>query len=375
MRVNIWDLDFYYKKANINFLCMKISSFHKQKGDSVLLITRDTDLKTQYDIMYITKEDESIVNPPIGIMMNEKVKIFGGGLQFLTNWVPSNIILACRPDYLLYPDLGLPHQDDDLLQFCSRDNKLLPLWQNAANAKTDKYSLIIDQNLWLLSTEDLKKLFTLLKGRRNINFFYPISLKRLLSDRELTSLFLSLHFRSGVTFEWKNTYKLEKENISMIITFFKTFKKMHPAVLIGNIQFDPLNGKDPWSNFEDILYLIDSSKNYNLQIKLKPLKNRFDTIYYHIFELLIRWTNKRMLNYSFMEYITFPGQTAYKCTAQEIYANEKLWTNESFRAALDWVRRYYEKHGDVKVFLHQYGDNYYNYSYVNWSFLKEKVWF
>jgi hypothetical protein len=64
---------------------MKISSFHKQKGDSVLLITRDTDLKTQYDIMYITKEDESIVNPPIGIMMNEKVKIFGGGLQFLTN--------------------------------------------------------------------------------------------------------------------------------------------------------------------------------------------------------------------------------------------------------------------------------------------------
>lgn len=78
-------MDFYYKKANINFLCMKISSFHKQKGDSVLLITRDTDLKTQYDIMYITKEDESIVNPPIGIMMNEKVKIFGGGLQFLTN--------------------------------------------------------------------------------------------------------------------------------------------------------------------------------------------------------------------------------------------------------------------------------------------------
>lgn len=75
MRISIWDLDFYYKKKGINYECMKISSYHKQQGHQINFITEKQHITMAYDLMYITKVDEELKNPPIKFLHNDKVRV------------------------------------------------------------------------------------------------------------------------------------------------------------------------------------------------------------------------------------------------------------------------------------------------------------
>lgn len=56
MRIGIIDADLIGRKKHRfpNLACMKISSFHKSKGDDVTLLTTYEDVE-QYDKVYISK--------------------------------------------------------------------------------------------------------------------------------------------------------------------------------------------------------------------------------------------------------------------------------------------------------------------------------
>ena len=43
---------------------MKISSYHKQKGDQVNFITTEYDVNRPYDIIYIVKKSDKLQSPP-----------------------------------------------------------------------------------------------------------------------------------------------------------------------------------------------------------------------------------------------------------------------------------------------------------------------
>jgi hypothetical protein len=53
---------------------MKISSYHKQLGDSVNFILNEFDIRRPYDVYYVIKEHKSTPNPPLDFFTNNKVK-------------------------------------------------------------------------------------------------------------------------------------------------------------------------------------------------------------------------------------------------------------------------------------------------------------
>ena len=64
MRVTIWDLDYYYAKEKVNCFnpdVMKISSYHKQLGDTINFVTTQDDIRRPYDLYYIIKENNNVV--------------------------------------------------------------------------------------------------------------------------------------------------------------------------------------------------------------------------------------------------------------------------------------------------------------------------
>lgn len=53
---------------------MRISSYHKQKGDEVNFVQKDYDIRRPYDLYYIIKENAATPNPPLDFYTNSKVR-------------------------------------------------------------------------------------------------------------------------------------------------------------------------------------------------------------------------------------------------------------------------------------------------------------
>ena len=83
MRVGIWDLDYYYNKKQINNVdLMKISSFHKQLGDSVNLFEDEIDTKRPYELIYVSKNNPDIPTPPAHFMKRNDLRLVGKAFRF-----------------------------------------------------------------------------------------------------------------------------------------------------------------------------------------------------------------------------------------------------------------------------------------------------
>ena len=77
MRVTIWDLDYYHAKEKVNCFnpdVMKISSYHKQMGDTINFVTTQDDIRRPYDLYYIIKEDNKTPNPPLDFFTTRKIR-------------------------------------------------------------------------------------------------------------------------------------------------------------------------------------------------------------------------------------------------------------------------------------------------------------
>ena len=77
MNVTIWDLDYFYSDNKVNCFnsdAMRISSYHKQRGDKVNFVLSKEDIFRPYDIYYIFKENDKTPNPPRQFFVDPKVK-------------------------------------------------------------------------------------------------------------------------------------------------------------------------------------------------------------------------------------------------------------------------------------------------------------
>jgi len=115
---------------------MKLSSYHKQRGDIVNFAENSYYLRLDFDTMYVVREGAA-GSLPAGIpLCDPRVYLIGKGFRFYERYMKEipEVISACRPDYLLY------RMDEDnkmtranIIQFYS-NGKRLPLIQDYHNA-------------------------------------------------------------------------------------------------------------------------------------------------------------------------------------------------------------------------------------------------
>lgn len=108
----------------------KISSYHKQNGDKVNFVLSPYDINRPYDIYYIIKERAETPNPPLEWMINPKVRWWGKAYRMKKNWKMPDVMLACRPDYLLYPNRETRLERAEHIRLIGNSNNLLPITQD-----------------------------------------------------------------------------------------------------------------------------------------------------------------------------------------------------------------------------------------------------
>lgn len=280
----IYDIAFYNNKCGVNFLAMRISSFHKQQGDFVKLANNAADLGGKYDVMYILKADGDEKNPDTSLLLNSRSRIYG--IDYFSNWKPGAAILACRPDYDLYVR-NSAFEYADALQFTDNNGHALSRRQNADNAYAkEKMTLVCDENLWSLGQEQLTKVLSELKTRKNIYFLQPVSLRRISSDKLLTSLFLELKLTRLKPIVWANSMPFNRDNIGLAFNFFEAFKAAKPTLQIGEVRFNQQSLRGPQSDMITSLYFMKRCKETKINMQLTGILNRMQTEYADYYNLI-----------------------------------------------------------------------------------------
>ena len=309
MRVTIWDLDYYYSKEKVNCFnpdVMKISSFHKQSGDKVNFVLKEDDIYRPYDIYYIIKENKKTKNPPLEFFTKPNVKWWGQAYRMRINWKMSPAMLACRPDYLLYPEKNTKLERAEQIRLLDDNGNFLPLVQDWTNTFTNKRAIVVDKNLWTLPNKKLYQLLEKLKEVKNITFFEPIWLQKLAVDRKLLDLFLELKLTQGCNLQW---CEVNMEDYDMAIEVLEEIRLQKPHISLGSlvVRFYP---PDHWDNkdnalidFDRLKEIILDAKERKMKVEVKMINSRLDTPYFFLFENLAKWT-KSFIKLSWLEYIS-----------------------------------------------------------------------
>ena len=324
MNIMIWDIEWYYAEDKTNLInvdAMKISSYHKQCGDNTYLVKSKYDIKREWDKMYIIKDTKDSPTPPLSLILNNP-KIIKIGRGWNNSSSLSNIVAACRPDYLLYPNMQ--KQDNTALErseywrFLDDEGNLLPLIQDASRKEKRNFAVVADKGLW---EKDEKIILQVLKKVQRlgkfVSFLEPISIKKLLSNKILTQEFLKLKFKQNNNIRWADFNPDTADNF--IYYFYNDFKREHKNVVFAPIE---INAKD--INEDNILkytHVLARSMLNGLKVIIVCDKNKK---YPQVVKILSDYS-KCGKNLSWLEYITYRYHKNIKDNSSAI----KLWLSPS----------------------------------------------
>ena len=100
---------------------MRLSSYHKQKGDKINFISQQTHLDLRYDIMYIACEHDDIEKPDNKYIKDKRTVLLGRGFRYYNVKAIGAVVVACRPDYLLYPRMDGAYANADFVTYYAGD--------------------------------------------------------------------------------------------------------------------------------------------------------------------------------------------------------------------------------------------------------------
>lgn len=312
MKITIWDLDYYYAKDRTNCFnpdAMKISSYHKQLGDHINFVVKQDDIYRPYDLYYIIREKKSTPQPPAEFFLNSKVRWWGAAAKNRIRWKMPDTMLACRSDYLLYPDHNTKIEKSEHIRLFNNNAELLPKIQDWKNTFKNKYTIVTDPYMWYSDIESISQALDMLLEVKKISFLEPIWLKKLLSSEELKTKFLKLKFSPGSKVKWK---EVDLEDVDLAINFIKEFKSTFPAVKTGVLHILYIKKtRSHWINknyaLEDlqaIMNLICKCKKEGIEIHtVLPLSRLQSSPYFFIFEEISNWTEHYFKN-SWLEYLS-----------------------------------------------------------------------
>lgn len=293
-------MDWYYKFSFIpNHKAMKISSYHKQRGDVVNFVLEKAHLSFEHDIIYVIKENKMTPFPPMAILDSQKSKLIGREFIYHDGiYEPDAVIGMVRPDYGLYP---VPERNAyanaHVAQFFHKTT-LLPAQQNFMNeaAKHHRKTLVVDEFMWHSKKENIKNVLLRLKGLKNIAFLKPISLKMVVLDKEIRELFLALNFTRGTLFKFRNDIGSEFEEVKEIIDFMVEFREMKHVKTQGfpvkAVLYEHWDDKDLGiMDLERCLKIVDYGKANGVKVLLKTPAERLATPYWRFFDIMQVWTD------------------------------------------------------------------------------------
>lgn len=376
MNIGIWDMQYYKTKKGFVVDLMKLSSYHKQLGDSVALIETELDLRRRYDLLYIYKANTNLASPPPSMMYSNKVKLMGEGFKYFNTWKVNDIILACRPDYLLYPSKSTREERADIVQFCNHEGRWLGLRQNPENSFSKKETLIADDAIWIASPETINDCLDEMLRMQNLSFLNPILLSSVLSDETIRKKFESLKLFSGCKLNFINDYGQDYSSALVIVDFIKNLRHNNPTFTSPIIYFEPITNRhnsneDGCRDFERCLKIIDLGKKERVRLVIGKV-DRLKTPYYCLFEELEKWSsNKGWWQDSLIEFMTKKQRVKFQCSVEKLMSEHMWWNDEVFYAMM----RTFKAH---PMWLDQYGfrqtgESYYSKTTVNWKEIEENI--
>ena len=376
MLVTIWDLDWYYARDKTNIYntdAMLISSYHKQIGDQVNFVQTSFDINRPYNVFYIIKEYEKTPNPPTQFLVNRRIRWIGASCLGKARFTMPAAMLACRPDYLLYPQKNTREERSDYVHLFDLKGNLLKKTQDTVNSFKNKYVIIVDKNMWSTSDEDLLIALKTLQNYNRISFQYPVRLQRLLLNAAIREAFLSLKFTSGSKLMWEEV----PLNIGeAAIDLCKKCKEVWPRTKVGSVSITytiPFKEvSEQWNLFSRLCLLILKGKQSKILIKtLFPnnyqIKNQLLAAPYMFQELAafcVSCEAKPQL--SWLEYLCRKYGKAVSINECFIYLNNSQNWHPEFR---DLIRQTYQQ---KDFFLSRWGDEYFDQGYIAWSELEKE---
>ena len=359
MTILIWDLDWFYKKSKIpNPDCMRLSSFHKQKGNEVYLVNNEYDLTVNFGRLYIFRENEKTPVPPRKILDDARTSLMGKGFIFYGAKQISSVVTACRPDYLLY---GLNNERSEyvnanFITFFNNQELIITRQDYHNTAKFRKKTLVTDDYLWDAPNEEIIICLDILKYEKNVAFLNPISLRKILSNTEIRQKFLSLHFSTGTIFHWRNDWS--SEDIKPILDFMCELRKKTKSKL----GFIPIKAVIHSQYEEELGFQLDVArcletvaafKKAKINCLLVPPKTYKNTPYLKIFNDFHRWT-KYFPKLSYVEYVLHDICLTENVLWYNILNDPMRWNNHS----IDFL---------LSLLSNKIWENYRNNLFVQWG--------
>ena len=376
MYVSIWDLDWYYQKSSIpNVDCMRLSSYHKQKGDKINFISQQTHLDLRYDIIYIACERDDVPKPDSKFIKDKRTVLLGRGFRLYNVKTIGAVVVACRPDYLLYPNMSGAYANADFVTYYA-GNQLIKSrqdWHNTKNGR--KKTIVTDRCFWKMKDEDIIWCLQDLKEEKNIAFLEPISIRKMLGNKSIRQKFLALHFSSGTIFRWCNDYGSTYEQALDILSFLKQLRA-HTKSDLGFIPFRAqLISHEEQQDFElDLLrnfQIVAAFKTAKMKAMIVAPKNRLESPHWAIFSGLEYWTSKTP-QLSYVEFVTHSICKSEGLDWDGVINNKLKWKNNYInfliRLLIDekWVH-------NRNLFYIQWGDRVLNSSKIDFKYLYNNV--
>lgn len=371
MIVFLMDLDWMFDKSEIpNINCVKLSSFHKQRKDSVYLVNDISELTLSYDKLYIFSDSDSTPTPSPKILNDPNTVLLGKRFELCGGKRLGSVIMGCRPDYLLYDTQNDSYAKANFVTFFTDGGELIQQKQNWKNTKKGiKRTIITDSVLWRQKPEIVAQCLETLKDEKNIVFLSPISIKFLIDNYSVREKFFALNFSKGTKFKWRNDVGNDTSSALLISNFINELRK-HTKSNIGSIPLNALEDNETiWEeDFKKLLCAIAIFKKNKIRCFFPPTK----IVKHKLILNLINWCEKGIEN-SFIEEMVFFNAAKRGKRWFQIINDPRCWTDIKTREIVAILNE--EK---WKEFLPQmsvqWGDNSIDYTCIDFKTINDNAY-
>ena len=310
--IYILDCEHYHGECKIpNYIAMKVSSYHKMMGDRVIFLSKGDHMTRLYNTCYIIKHHHGTPYPPTNLYDDDRTALMGEAFKGFDRYyeMPPKIA-ALRPDYTLYQDYDNVHSRSHFLQFFAGKVRLHER-QNFYNLfRGNKYTYVVDDNLWDFKEEVIIEVLKELQEESNIIFLHPVKMKKLALNPRIKEEFLKLSFAVGRPINYHNNAGESYEVAVKLIDFMAEYKRNFPRLKMGTIPFKIIT-KDHWQDkkyavedFERALKIVAYAHSKKIRVNMRYPKYLNITPFYDLFLAFKTWSN-HFSSKCFLEHVSW----------------------------------------------------------------------
>lgn len=345
-KIYILDCDYFYETSKVpNYKAMKISSYHKQCGDSVTFISEEYMLTNKYHILYLVREYRHTPIPSGTFLDDNRTRLVGKEFEMFDGFFEMDDLMAMsRPDYKLYifPEDENYYSRASFVQFFNGKKylKTRQAWQKVHGL----YNFVVDEQLWYAPDDILLKCLNELKKEQNIIFMKPVRLHRLLDDK-IFKAFVKLKLAKSAKILYNNNIGEDFESVKLAINVIKKLKGYYPYLNVGSIPVKIIT-KDHWGDkqnilhdFERCLQIMNYAQKKEVRINMKYPRLRLASPSWFYLEFFKTWSN-HYHRFSYFEALLITAVQFTDKGVATLLMNPKNWTTAKIKQAVHLLAHY-----------------------------------